>query len=113
MRRRASKEAAVVSANLKAALVSILILAPSAAMAGVASTGIDSNRAALGLPVSTRISQCAAPVNGSIDPCGADAPAGLRPDILLLSLASLATLGIGIGVNVDQHGGHGSSPVSP
>jgi hypothetical protein len=110
----------VASGMMKTLLVSALMVAQATAavatpLAGASmGNGIDSNRAALGLPVDARVSSCVAPVGSTTASCGADASnlagGGLT---LLIALGALAAVGLGVyaGTHHDHH--HGSTPVSP
>ncbi len=104
------------SGMMKTLLVSALIATQAtAAIATPMASGIDSNRAALGLPVDARVSSCVTPVGEATESCGAAAESSNlvgTSQTLLLALAALAAIGIGIAAS---HGGHhhGSAPVSP
>lgn len=104
------------SSMIKALLTSGLIVAQAtAAVATPIASGIDSNRAALGLPVDARASSCTT-VAGDAASCGTATGAsdlvGSPGLALILALSALAAVAIGVAATSHGHH-HGSNPVSP
>jgi hypothetical protein len=102
---------------VKALLASgLIVVQATAALATPMTSGLDSNRAALGLPVGARLASCVAPVGAPASACGAAGDgsdlAGGTSLAVILALSALAAVSIGIASTAHGHH-HGSSPVSP